>query len=251
MAGAAATGVPMKEVVELFQCRSHHVFPRRLFQNSFLRSKYSTDSLKEVLQEYVPSVTMGEVSTPLMITSSNLTTGEVNVFKSGYRREQGGPYLRDKNIRLTEAILASCAAPLYFDPAMIGESLLADGGLWANNPSVIALTEALSRFRRNLKAIHILSIGTGQPVNLYKSNKRWGMLTGWGKEKLISFVFDLQSQASENIAKLLLEERYIRVNPHIEPWSLDDTEPLPNLKALANSDFTSQSKTIMRTLRKK
>ena len=63
-------------------------------------------------------------------------------------RELGEPYMRDGQVRLRDAILASCAAPLYFDPRQVGEYLLADGGLWANNPAIIAVTEAMAKFRR-------------------------------------------------------------------------------------------------------
>lgn len=249
VAGAAATGVQMKKVVELFESRSQQVFPINPLRKSLLRSKYSLEPLKRAVQDCLPALTLGEVDTPLMITSSDLTTGCVNVFKSQYIRDLGEPYVRDEGIRLTEAIVASCAAPLYFNPSRIGASLLADGGLWANNPSVVALTEAVSRFKRGIGKVHILSIGTGRSVNLYRSNMHWGLLTGWGKQKLVSFVFDLQSQASENMAALLLGERYVRLNPHIEEWGLDDTKHLANLKAMANTDFTRQCEMIIYSTR--
>ena len=93
-------------------------------------------------------MTLGEISTPLMITSSDISTGGVHVFKSRYLKDLGEPYVRDGNVALSEAILASCVAPTYFDPMPVGDFLLADGGLWANNPSIIALTEAVSKFGR-------------------------------------------------------------------------------------------------------
>ena len=58
----------------------------------------------------------------------------------------GYQYVRDGDTLLSEAILASCAAPSFFDPAPVRDTLVADGGLWANNPSIIALVEAASKF---------------------------------------------------------------------------------------------------------
>ena len=251
VAGAAATAVQMKKVVKLFESKSQQLFRKSPFRTSLLGSRYSLEPLKRAVQDSLPALTLGEVDTPLMITSSDLTTGSVNVFKSRYIRDLGEPYVRDQDIRLTEAIVASCAAPLYFNPSRIGASLLADGGLWANNPSVLALTEAVSRFERCIENVHILSIGTGRSVNLYGSNKYWGLMTGWGKEKLVSFVFDLQSQASENMATLLLGERHVRLNPDIEEWGLDETRHLANLKAMADMDFARQYKRIICNTRKR
>ena len=45
-----------------------------------------------------------------MITSANLATGGVHVFKSAYLKDLGEPYVRDGQVLLRDAILASCAA---------------------------------------------------------------------------------------------------------------------------------------------
>ena len=184
-----------------------------------------------------------------MITSSDISTGGVHVFKSRYLKELGEPYVRDANVALSDAILASCVAPTYFDPMLVGDFLLADGGLWANNPSIIALTEAVSKFGRSVSQVRILSIGTGHSVNLYTERRLWGLLTGWGRQELVSYVLRLQSDASANMAKLLLADRYLRLDPEIESWGLDDIKHLDNLKALAIRDFTQQSEAIAKNLK--
>ena len=82
--------------------------------------------------------------------------------------------------------------------------LALDGGLWANNPTIIAPVEAVSKFDARIERVHILSIGTGRSTNFYSQNKFWGLLTGWGRQKLVSYVLSLQSQASTNMSKLIL-----------------------------------------------
>ena len=249
LAGAAAMSVPMERLAGLFETEASRIFNRRrLSCFSFVRSRYSTKPLVEVLGEYLPEVTLGEVPTPLMITSSDISTGRVHVFKSRYLEELGQPYRRDGDVRLSDAVLASCAAPTYFDPRQVSEYLLADGGLWANNPSVIALTEALSRFGRPIEQVYVLSIGTGRTPSFYRKSWAWGLLTGWGREQLVSYVLGLQSQASANMAKLLLGERHLRLDPEIQSWRLDDTKHVQNLKALADRDFTYGSEAIMANL---
>ena len=128
--------------------------------------------------------------------------------------------------------------------------LALDGGLWANNPSIIAPVEAVSKFNAEIKSVHILSIGTGHSTNFYSQNKFWGLLTGWGRQKLVSYVLSLQSQASTNMSKLILGDRHLRLDPEVGDWGLDDTAHLPILKSLADRDFTIQSEAILNNLRK-
>ncbi len=250
IAGAAAVGIPMDRVVELFKDESPRIFRKRRLRSFHIRSKYSIRSLEQAVQSCVSGLTLGEVSTPLMILGSDISTGGVHVFKSRYLKDLGEPYVRDANVVLSDAILASCAAPTFFDPVSVGDFLLADGGLWGNNPSIMALTESVSKFGRSVEQVRILSIGTGHSVNLYSQNRLWGLITGWGREKLVSYVMRLQSDASANMAKLLLADRYLRIDPEIEAWDLDDIEHLDNLKALAARDFTVLSKAIMKNLNK-
>ena len=249
LAGAASMGIPMKTLVGLFESQAGRIFSRRRFSLfPVLRSRYSTHPLDQVIGEYLPEVTMGEVPTPLMITSSDISTGGVHVFKSRYLEELGEPYMRDGQVRLRDAILASCAAPLYFDPWQVGEYLLADGGLWANNSAIIAVTEAMAKFRRPLDKVRVLSVGTGRTASFYTRRGAWGLLTGWGGPKLVSYVLGLQSQASTNMAKLLLGDRHLRLDPEIKSWKLDDIKSIESLKALADRDFTHYSKAIMANL---
>ena len=121
----------------------------------------------------------------------------------------GEPYERDGKVSLKDAILASCAAPIYFDPKAVGPYLLADGGLWANNPSIIATTEAVAKFKQEVSNIRILSLGTGHTPRMYSRREWWGFLTGWGGLKLVAYTTGLQSQASTNMARLFLGDRFL------------------------------------------
>ena len=255
-AGAAAIGIPMSEVVDLFETESARIFRKRWFRQTIIQSKYPHDYLKGVVENIAGGKKLGEIKTPLMITGSNISTGGVYVFKSAYLGDMGYPYVRDGDTLLSEAILASCAAPTFFDPAPVGTALVADGGLWANNPSIIALTEAVSKFNAQIERVHILSIGTGHSTNFYSQSdfwsrrNIWGLFTGWGRQKLVSYVFSLQSQASTNMSKLILGDRHLRIDREIKNGGLDDTEYIPDLKPLADSDFTRQSEAILNNLRR-
>ena len=253
IAGAAAAGIPLGEVVGLFEREAARIFGKARFPSciSFLWcSRYSRASLEKVLQKYLPQTVLRDISTPLMITSADISTGGVHVFKSRYLDDLGEPYERDGDVLLEDAILASCAAPTFFDPKSVGPYLLTDGGLWANNPSIIALSEAISKFGKGIEEVRVFSIGTGHTTNMYSKRSSWGLLTGWGRKKLVLYTMGLQSQASANMAKLILGDQYLRLDPEIDSWELDDTRHLANLKALAERDFTYQSKTILAHIRR-
>ena len=244
IAGAAATGILMEKVVCLFETEASKIFRKKLFRHGYLSSKYSKRPLENALDQLLSSTKLGDILTPLMIISTNMSTGGVWVFKSRYMEKLGKPYYRDGDVLLKDAILSSCAAPTFFDPVKINNSLLTDGGLWANNPSIISFTEAIAKFKKEIDQVRILSIGTGRSENMYTEERNWGFLTGLGKQKFISLVLAVQSQASKNMARLLLKENYLRVNSTIETWELDDIKHLDNLKALADEKFAHEANKI-------
>ena len=255
IAGAAAIGIPMEKMVELFEREGPKIFRRKLHRFSWFSSQYSKKPLETALDKHLSSTTkLGEIPIPLMVISSDISTGGVWVFKSKYMKELGQPYSRDGELLLKDAILSSCAAPTYFDPHEVynslekSNSLLVDGGLWANNPSIFAYTEAISKFDKEIDQIRILSIGTTSKINnMYDKKSCWGVLTGWGGRKFIHYILGLQSQASTNMARLLLgEDQYLRIQPEEGDSSLDDigTEFFTKLKNDANKDFENNESAI-------
>ena len=121
-------------------------------------------NLKALLEATFGKVTLGQIKTPLILPSVDIGNGCVHVFKSKYDNH----FLRDPGVRVSDAVLASCAAPTYFDPVVIaGKYRLADGGLWANNPSLVAAIEAHYRLQVPLQRVKVLSIGTGKGNAFY------------------------------------------------------------------------------------
>ena len=250
IAGAAVSDIPMQDIVELFETETPHIFRRRWYRIPLFLSKYPSEKLAQILAAHLPATPLDEIETPLMITSSEISKSEIQVFRSNYTDILGRPIPSGKGVGLRDAILASCAAPTFFAPKSLHNSLLADGGLWANNPSMIAFTEALSAFGKGAQEIRMLSIGTGHSVNMYRNRRGWGFITGWGGAKLTSYVMTLQSQASANMAKLILKQNYLRINPEIDFWELDTLTQLDNLKSLADSDFKKNAEGIKAFLRR-
>ena len=244
IAGAAVSDIPMQDIVELFETETPHIFRRKWYRIPLFLSKYPSQKLAQVIAAHLPATPLNEIATPLMITSSEISKSEIHIFRSNYGSRDSEIVPTDEDMNLRDAILASCAAPTFFAPKSLSNSLLADGGLWANNPSTIALVEALSTFEKNTREIRMLSLGTGHSVNMYRNRRGWGFLTGWGGAKLTSYVMTLQSQASADIVHLLLKQNYLRINAEIDFWELDTLTQLDNLKALAERDFEKHAEGI-------
>ena len=63
------------------------------------------------------------------------------------------------DVGLGNASEASSSAPVYFDPKVIGDQVLIDGAVIANNPSLYSYLH--SKYANNQKNIRFVSIGTG------------------------------------------------------------------------------------------
>ena len=245
IAAAAATGVPMERVVQLYEQNAKDIFhPKALSLRGLLRSKYGSRALRTVLTEVLGTGTMADVSTRLVLPATDISNGNVFVIKSPYLTS----FVRDRDIPLVDAVMASCAAPSYFDPVRIGEYLLADGGLWASNPSLVAYTEAVGKLAVNKDDVRILSLGAGVGHQFYDIGnppRDWGIFSGWGATRLVDTFLNLQSRSSSNSAMLLLGDKYLRINfEESGPLPLDVIDQMPRFKSRAGEEFTYKSQVI-------
>lgn len=250
IAAAVATHRDPTEIVELYRQHSRFIVsqPKRSFWPSRFKpaahSKYHNNRLKEILYSEFRDTRLGEIDTPLMIFSTDLSYGGVHVFKSNYSSE----FTRDPNVYVRDALLASCSAPTYFDPVRVDSYLLADGGIWANNPTLAAIIEAHRRFSIDLEDIRVLSLGTGHGRTVYGANpnKCWGLATGWRGSDFVSFLLSLQAQSVQHYAKLLLyEHQLLRIDFDTDrDLPLDDPDMIDDLIALADKTFTHESNEI-------
>ena len=251
IAAALAVGIPIERVCSLYEVHGHEIFkPARLSLGGMLKPSYSQRTLKRILEQEFGELTLKDAKTRLIIPSTDIGNGQVHVFKSTYSDD----FKRDGRVKVADAVLASCSAPKYFRPAYIDPYLLADGGLWANNPSLVAVTETLTRLDVSKDTIRLLSVGTGIGKNYYslaRTNSLWGFLTGWGLRRFIEMFLNLQSIHSHNVVSLLLSgEQFVRINFEIDrSLPLDDPNMLPDLKSRADRGFTTASADIERLLR--
>jgi patatin-like phospholipase/acyl hydrolase len=201
-----------------------------------LQCKYDSRHLERSLKDVFKTRTLENAKTRLVIPAVDLTCGRTIVFKT--------PHLpglsRDRVYSAADVVLATTAAPTYFPHSVINTgSAYCDGGLWANNPSMVGYAEAIKireeckrtedpRFETN--EIFILSVGTGRPTySLKPPDARAGL--GWWGPRLIDTMFVSQGQGIAFQAHYVLGERHKRVDYDIPDtsWSLDNTKLISEL----------------------
>ena len=238
LAGIIACDIPLEEIIKLYEYKGKLIFKKNLFGfMGLFKSKYDNKNFKNIIHETFQDIRLEDIEKPLMIFASDIVNCATYIYKSKYVPDQDH---KDGKVKIADAMLASCAAPTFFDPVKVNGLTLADGGLWANNPSMIALLETIGVFHKKMNDIKILSIGSGKSKKTYDSNhinrKRWGLLNGWKGGRLIEYIFDLSVLSSNNMCQLMLKDHYLRVSSPTK-HAMDDVTKLQDLKVYAKETF--------------
>ncbi len=258
IAAGIAANTSTNDIQNLYRLHGSKIFQKKDFFWPHKKSKsliqpmfdsiYDTQHLESVLLDVFQDTRLEDINKPLILPATDIGNGCVHVFKSAYSKD----FTRDNKVLVKDAVLASCSAPSYFNPHKVNEYLLADGGLWANNPSLVAVIDANKRLEVSFNDIRVLSIGTGHSKTIYDVNnkQKWGLLNGWRNKDFISFILSLQSQSAHNYLKLMLPEKHIkRIDFETDfQLPLDDVSIMDELITKADLKFTHESASILEFL---
>lgn len=194
VAAGLVAGLFPEQVMQFYKNYGKQIFPQQLPSKpwGFLwhrRKKINKQgdlALREGLIEAFGETTLESVyhkrGIALVVPAVNATTHQGWVFKTPHNQDSNQ---RDNGYTLVDVCLASSAAPIYRSLAAIkqpGKSttkeLFVDGGLWANNPVLVALSEAL-RLAPPDQPIEIYCLGTSPEVAgavLDSNQPHWGLV---------------------------------------------------------------------------
>ncbi|KAI1692681.1 patatin-like phospholipase domain-containing protein [Ditylenchus destructor] len=167
-----------------------------------------------------------------------------------------GPSNAYRGISMVDAALATSAAPTYFPPYQVGSyGYFADGGTFANNPSMTAMVEAIYQgYASGTSDILMLSLGTGvNPVGISPGSVPnpldWGV-THWlwpfgngtvPATALLNLTMDATAELAAIQAGQMLGGNYMRGNvPLAQPFGLDDYRNVGELVS-ATQDYIKNS----------
>lgn len=200
------------EIVNLYIEHGKDMFWRSFWYklitlNGWIGPKYPERSVLSTLQSYLDRDERAELKdalTDVLLTSYDIEQRSSFYFRRCDAREK--PFL---NFYMSDAARGTAAAPTFF-PTIEIKSVdgsmtyhLIDGGLVANNPTTLAVAEAISQHGPYIYPI-VVSLGTGsyqEPIR-YSKARRWGLI-GWAPS-ILDVMFDGVSSGVEEGAKQII-----------------------------------------------
>lgn len=197
-----------EDIIELYTDHGRDMFRRsRGYQmqtlNGWLRNKYPEQSVLSTLQGYLDRGerhTMKEALTRVFLTSYDIER-RCHVYLRSYG---------SVDFYMSDAARATAAAPAYFPSVRITNTTgdltyhLIDGGLVANNPSLMVLADAIRMNDPGNKYL-VVSLGTGsyeEPIRYQKARRRG--LFGWAPG-ILDVMFDGVNGSVEEATSFILD----------------------------------------------
>lgn len=206
---------------------------------------YNNKNLKNILRDQFGNMKLGELDKKVAIPAFDLDNGSENK-RRGWKLKVFHNFPgedSDAEESVVDVALRTSAAPVFF-PTYQG---YADGGLVANNPSMVALSQALDdrTGAANLDQIRLLSLGAGFSGRWIKGNNHdWGAAQ-WAPH-ILFIALEGAVHATHFQCKQLLgwKDKYFRINPILsDKMPLDDWKKVPELVKIGQAeDLTEVNK---------
>ncbi|ETN80522.1 phospholipase, patatin family [Necator americanus] len=232
-------GYTIKECRDVYMDVSKKLFSQNrltgvsgiVLNHSYYDTKKWVKMLKEVIGEDLTIIETSKYPVPRLSIVASIVNSPVLqpfVFRN-YEPPAGrdSHYLGSTAHHLWQAIQASAAAPLYFEEVQLGNFLLQDGGVIANNPTAIGIHEAKLLWPE--ERFHcVVSVGNGRSVCDLESEEDAAPSSLSSLQKFNRIVDSATNTEGVHMCMhdLLDENVYFRLNPYMTfPYGLDEIDP--------------------------
>jgi hypothetical protein len=239
---AIARGMSAQEALRIYVDRGRRIFPpksgaRKWAANMrwMFKPKHDQSVLKDELLQVFGDAVLDAARTRLVIPSFEGRHGEPFIYKTPHHPD----YQNDRHQRFAHVALHTTAAPSYYEGVDHDGLIMIDGGVWANNPVMNALVDALACYDVPRENIRILSLGTGEGTFTVEEKARKGGAKEWAFLKSFAAAARAQSKNALGQAFLLAgKPNVLRIDvpESPNPIALDDVE-----RALAELPLVARS----------
>ena len=230
-AAMLAVGIRGLDIEDRFLALSDTAFQRSIFRRiSPVGAKFSGRGLDTVLQQTFGETMLSDVREPIFITGAYLIEG-------GYREKvfDSVDHEDDAGWKLWEVCRVSMAAPYYFPPYRRSGLRWIDGGVWANNPSLVLAFGIKNKLHFDFREVRLFSMANGhsRPEPLRGNPANWTALK-WGhimiKEKVAANI-----RTAHRGAQLLGLAGYRRFEEPsgIDRWQMDSFKDVLDIRDAA------------------
>jgi predicted acylesterase/phospholipase RssA len=205
------------------------------FLSDLVEEKYPARPIETILDRYFGDARLRHALADVVVPAYEIERRVPFFFKSRRAREDD-----DYDYPIRDVARATSAAPTYFEPHKItveGDYYsLVDGGVFANNPTMCALAEALAVHRPDPSSLDVVvaSFGTGEHTRRIPHDRAVGYgLVQWAP-RLLSVMMDGNSDTVRyQVEQALPPGRHFRFQVRLDAASddMDDATPA-NLRAL-------------------
>lgn len=226
-------GFRPRELVQFYLNEGPKIFSKGIGTNwirQWFFSNYSSRPLENALKNCFKDRLFGDSTKRLVIPSYNLGEDDVYIFRTPHASR----LKRDYKVPAWKVALATSSAPTFFPCTReVDSARLIDGGVWANNPTMVAIVEAVGTLGIPINSISLLNIGTSVAISQRRKRLNNGGIIAWGLESAaIDIIMRGQSISANNQAMFLLgSENYERLNPTVSAneFSLDNVSKVDDL----------------------
>lgn len=213
-------GLSPAEMLDFYKKHGPEIFKRYLgarWWKSWFLSKYPQGRLLTALKDekVFGERLFGESQKRLVIPSYSLTKDQTYLFRTPHCSH----LKEDRKVEAWKVALATSAAPTFFPVCGHIDGIRhVDGGIWANNPTMVGIVEAYRFLKIPLDNISVLNICPLTDVRARPRRLTKGGIIPWAlKGDIVDIFMKAQSQGIFNQSGNLLGfENVMRIDPNVQ-----------------------------------